>query len=286
MAIVLITGASSGIGAATAVTLARAGHTVIAAMRNPAGAGELQRIVAAEQLPVTMVPLDVNDDASVSDAFGKMLSQQGHIDVLVNNAGVGDSGAVEETPMSVFREVMETNFFGALRCIKSVLPVMRGRRGGCIVNITSMAGRVALAPQAAYCASKWAFEALSECLAQEMKAFNVRVAIIEPGVIATPIFGKTRPPPSDSPYPQVRRLRAMQEASRSEPTSPYVVGEQIRQIIEGDSWQLRYPVGPDARPFLAWRASKTDEDIINGAAASDAEYAARIKRDFGLDLTL
>lgn len=286
MAIVMITGANSGIGLATAVTLARGKHTVIATMRDVGNAGELQKIVSAEKLSVTVVPLNVDDDSSVSYAFSKVLAENGRIDVLVNNAGVSGSGSVEELPMTVFREVMETNFFGALRCIKAVIPNMRERRHGSIVNVTSVAGRVALAPQAAYAASKWAFEALSECLAQEMKAFNIRVAIIEPGVIATPIFTKTRPAPEDSPYPHLRRLRALFKASLIKPTSPYVVGEQIRQIIEGDSWQLRYPVGPDALPLLTWRASKTDEEIVSRGGANDAEYIANIKRDFGLDVAL
>jgi len=286
MAIVMITGANSGIGLATAVTLARGKHTVIATMRDVGSAGELQKIVSAEKLSLTVVPLNVDDDSSVSYAFRKVLAENGRIDVLVNNAGVSGSGSVEELPMAVFREVMETNFFGALRCIKAVIPNMRERRHGSIVNVTSIAGRVALAPQAAYAASKWAFEALSECLAQEMKAFNIRVAIIEPGVIATPIFTKTRPAPEDSPYPHLRRLRALFKASLTKPTSPYVVGEQIRQIIEGDSWQLRYPVGPDALPLLTWRASKTDEEIVSRGGANDAEYIANIKRDFGLDVAL
>jgi len=286
MAIVMITGANSGIGLATAVTLARGKHTVIATMRDVGNAGELQKIVSAEKLSVTVVPLNVDDDSSVSYAFSKVLAENGRIDVLVNNAGVSGLGSVEELPMTVFREVMETNFFGALRCIKAVIPNMRERRHGSIVNVTSVAGRVALAPQAAYAASKWAFEALSECLAQEMKAFNIRVAIIEPGVIATPIFTKTRPAPEDSPYPHLRRLRALFKASLIKPTSPYVVGEQIRQIIEGDSWQLRYPVGPDALPLLTWRASKTDEEIVSRGGANDAEYIANIKRDFGLDVAL
>jgi NAD(P)-dependent dehydrogenase (short-subunit alcohol dehydrogenase family) len=145
---------------------------------------------------------------------------------------------------------------------------------------------VALAPHASYAASKWAFEALSECLAQEMKAFNVRVAIIEPGVIATPILAKAPPVPGDSPYPQARRLSAFLAASLTKPTSAYVVGEQIRQIVEGDNWQLRYPVGPDAAPFLKWRASLTDEEVVNNSGASDAEYKARVKQVFGLDLKL
>ena len=201
MAIALVTGTSTGIGLATAVTLARAGHNVIATMRNPEGANELKKLIAEGKLPVTIAELDVDNDASVEDAIKKVLAEHGRIDVLVNNAGVGGGGAVEETSLAKFREVMETNYFGALRCIKAVIPGMRERRQGCIVNVTSIAGRMALAPAAAYSASKFALEALSECLAQEMKAFNVRVAIIEPGVIATPIFSKAKPAPENSPYP-------------------------------------------------------------------------------------
>ena len=216
MAIALVTGTSSGIGLATAVTLARGGHTVIATMRNPESAGELQKIVTAEKLPVTVAALNVDDDASVERAFGKVLADHGRLDVLVNNAGIGGGGSVEESSTLRFREVMETNFFGALRCIKAVVPGMRQRRQGCIVNVTSIAGRMALAPAAAYSASKFALEALSECLAQEMKAFNVRVAVVEPGVIATPIFSKAAPVPDGSPYPHYRRQKAFVRAAADE----------------------------------------------------------------------
>jgi NAD(P)-dependent dehydrogenase (short-subunit alcohol dehydrogenase family) len=286
MAIALITGTSSGIGLATAVSLARRGHKVIATMRNLEGATELQKIISTEQLPITVADLDVNDDASVERSIGRALAENGRIDVLVNNAGVGLGGSVEELPLDVFREVMETNYFGPLRCIKAVLPSMRERRHGCIVNVTSIAGRIALPPQAAYAASKWALEALSECLAQEMRAFNVRVAIVEPGVIATPIFSKARPLPADSPYPHSRRQRALFAASLAQPTSPYVVGEKICQIVDSDSWQLRYPVGPDAEPLLKWRASKTDEEIVQLGGASDEEYKMIAKREFGLDVNI
>jgi len=286
MAIALITGTSSGIGLATAVTLARGGHKVIATMRNLDGSEELKKIVAVEKLPLTIMALNVDDDASVNSVCSKVILDNGRIDVLVNNAGIGGGGSIDEMPLERFREVMETNFFGSLRCIKAVIPGMRERRHGCIVNVASISGRIALAPQAAYAASKWAFEALSECLAQEMKAFNVRVAIIEPGVIATPIFGKARASPKDSPYPHARRQTALFTASLATPTSPYVVGEQIRQIVDGDSWQLRYPVGPDAVPFLKWRASKTDEEVINLGGASDEEYKNLVKQEFGLDVKL
>jgi NAD(P)-dependent dehydrogenase (short-subunit alcohol dehydrogenase family) len=286
MAIALITGTSSGIGLATAVSLARGGHKVIATMRNLQRATELQKIISTEQLPITVADLDVNDDASVERSIARALAENGRIDVLVNNAGVGLGGSVEELPLDVFREVMETNYFGPLRCIKAVLPSMRERRHGCIVNVTSISGRIALPPQAAYAASKWALEAMSECLAQEMRAFNVRVAIVEPGVIATPIFSKARPLPTDSPYPHARRQRALIAASLAQPTSPYVVGEKICQIVDSDSWQLRYPVGPDAEPVLKWRASKTDEEIVQLGGASDEEYKMIAKREFGLDVNI
>jgi len=271
---------------ATAVTLARGGHKVIATMRNLVGATDLEKIINEEKLPITVISLDVDDDASVDGTISKILSEHGRIDVLVNNAGVGGGGSVEEVSIARFREVMETNFFGGLRCIKAVLPAMRERRQGCIVNVTSISGRMALAPQAAYSASKFAFEALSECLAQEMKAFNIRVVIIEPGVIATPIFSKATPAPANSPYPHARRLRALFAASLTKPTSPYVVGEQIREVVDGDSWQLRYLVGPDAAPFLKWRSSKTDEEMVVLGGVEDDEYKLMVKREFGLDINL
>jgi hypothetical protein len=112
------------------------------------------------------------------------------------------------------------------------------------------------------------------------------VAIVEPGVIATPIFGKGRPFPADSPYPHGRRLLALFAASLAKPTPPSVVGELIRDIVDGDSWQLRYPAGPDAASRLKSRASKTDEEVILEAAQSDDEFVARIKRETGLDLAL
>jgi NAD(P)-dependent dehydrogenase (short-subunit alcohol dehydrogenase family) len=286
MAIALVTGTSSGIGLATAVALARAGHTVAATMRNLDGGAEISKIAAEEKLPIHLSALNVDDDSSVREAFAKVVAQHGPIDVLVNNAGVPGGGAVEETPLNEFRRVMETNFFGGLRCVKAVIASMRERRQGTIVNVTSIGGRIASAPMASYAASKWAFEAVSECLAQEMRAFNVRVAIVEPGVIATSIFGKGRPFPANSPYPHGRRLLALFAAVLAKPTPPSVVGELIRDIVDSDSWQLRYPAGPDAVPVLKRRASKTDEEVILEAAQSDDEFVARIKRETGLDLTL
>ena len=130
MSIALITGCSTGIGFATAVAMARAGHEVVAAMRNPDGAPELAEFSAAEKLPVSVVRLDVDSDESVRRGIEEVLATRGRIDVLVNNAGIGGEGPVEEVEIGVFRKVMETNFFGALRCTQAVLPGMRQQRSG------------------------------------------------------------------------------------------------------------------------------------------------------------
>jgi len=286
MGLALVTGTSTGIGLATAVALARAGHTVAATMRNLKGAAEIEKIAAAESLPIFVSQLDIDDDASVAQGVAAIVASHGPVDILVNNAGIPGGHSVEETPLEVFRGVMETNFFGGIRCIQAVVGGMRERRAGTIVNVTSVAGRVANAPMSAYAASKWAFEALSEVLAQEVRAFNIRVAIVEPGVIATPIFGKGTPPAPNSPYPHGRRLGALFAAALSNPTPPEVVANQIVEIVNGDSWRLRYPVGPGAAEFIEARARKPDEQVIAEAADSDEEFKARVKRERGLDIHL
>jgi NAD(P)-dependent dehydrogenase (short-subunit alcohol dehydrogenase family) len=140
-------------------------------MRNPkTGDVELRAIAEREHLPLHVAALDVDSDESVRNVFAKILAEAGRIDVLVNNAGISGIGPVEENPIAAFRATMETNYFGALRCIQAVLPGMRERRSGCIVNVTSVAGRLSVAPQAAYSSSKFALEAASESLAQEVKA--------------------------------------------------------------------------------------------------------------------
>jgi len=285
MAIALITGTSTGIGFATALALGRAGHQVYAAMRNPESAPELQTLAAKESLPIRILRIDVDNDGSVKEAVRQVLTEHQRIDVLVNNAGVSFMGPIEELPLSVFRQTMETNFFGALRCIQAVVPHMRGQRGGTIINITSVAGRIATASQGSYAASKFALEALSEALAQEVKAFNIRVAIVEPGVIHTQIFGKHRTVPADTRYPHERRLGALFTASLTNPVPPAVVGEQVRDIVENGSWQLRYPVGPDALPFLQSRASMSDEDWVAFWSIPDDEtWCNTVKQSFGLDV--
>jgi NAD(P)-dependent dehydrogenase (short-subunit alcohol dehydrogenase family) len=282
MASILITGASKGIGMATALILARAGHTIYATMRSPDRYPELSEIAARERLPIQIFTMDVDSDDSVKKIAGTILAASRSIDVLVNNAGIESRGSVEELDLSVFRQVMETNYFGAIRAIQAFLPGMRERRSGLIVNVTSIAGKISTSPFAPYSASKYALEALSETLAQEVKAFNVRVAIVEPGIIDTPMargVAKVNP----SIYPQSRRITGLFLASLENPTPSALVGEKIREIIESGTWTLRHPVGPDAIPFLQWRNSMTDEEWVDWAAADDDTWYASVKRDFGLD---
>jgi len=286
MALALVTGTGSGIGLATAVALARAGHTVVATMRNLDGGAEIRKIAAPEKLPIHLAALDVDNDDSVRDGFAKVVAEHGPIDVLVNNAGIPGGGVVEETTIDRFRQVMETNFFGALRCIKAVIPDMRERRHGTIVNVSSVAGRVALASHSSYAASKWALEAVSESLAQELRLFDVRVVIVEPGVIATPISTRAPAPAGESLYPFRKRLMATFAASRAKPIPPSVVGDAIRDIVASDSLQLRYLVGPDADLWIKARANKTDEQVVLQGNETDAEFAQRMKRELGIDVRL
>lgn len=283
MASVLITGTSSGIGLAMALELGRAGHRVYATMRNPSRTPELAKQATGEGLPVSIHTMDVDSDESVRGCFDSIQQHCEKIDVLVNNAGIERHGAIEELSMGDIRAIMETNYFGALRCIHQVLPGMRERGSGCIINVTSVAGKISSSPLGAYAASKFALEAASEALAQEMKPFGVRVAMVEPGIIDTPMaHAIEKPPPSR--YRQIANFSALFRASLQHPTSPLVVAAVIKDVIESGTWKLRHPAGPDAAPFLAWRAAMSDEEWI-GFNTLDAErFRERVKQDFGLEL--
>ena len=283
MATVLITGTSTGIGFATALAFGRAGHRVAATMRNPSRAPELANIAAEGNLPITVSAMDVDADASVTEAIGRIEREIGPIDVLVNNAGIERTGSVEELPLEDFRAVMETNYFGPIRCIQAVIPAMRRRRSGCIINVASIAGRIASSPFAPYTASKFALEALSEALAQEVKPFNVRVAIVEPGIIDTPMARHLGVVQSPSPYPHRRRFAALFTAALKNPTPPSLVADKVLEIATSGTWQLRHPVGPDAAPFIGWRQAMSDEAWVENGALDDDAWYARIKADFGVD---
>jgi len=283
MATVLITGCSTGIGYETALAFARGGHTVAATMRNPKRAPQLAEVAAREKLPITVFTMDVDDDASVTRGVATIVKALGPVDVLVNNAGIERSGTVEEMPLAEFRAVMETNYFGVIRCIQAVLPSMRQRRSGSIINIASISGHIANSPLAPYTASKHALEALSEALAQEVKQFDIHVAIVEPGIIDTAMAQRIATAGPPSPYRGQHRFAALFTAVLTAPVLPPLVAEKVLAIVDSGTWQLRHPVGPDAEPFLAWRKAMSDEDWINWGALDDDTWYDRVKADFGID---
>ena len=283
MASILITGTSKGIGLETAAALGRAGHRVFATMRNLERGAALKTTVEREKLPVSLLQMDVDSDESVASATSAVRAEIGSLDVLVNNAGIERSGSVEGLTMDDFKAAMETNYFGPLRTIRAWLPDMRRRQNGCIINITSVAGKISCSPLTPYAASKFALEALSEGLAQEMRPFNVRVAVVEPGIIDTGMARRIEHGPTDSHYPQVRRFSHLFAASLEHPTPPSIVAAKIRDIIESGTMALRHPVGPDAEGFLGWRASLTDDQWVEWGALPDDLWYERVKTDFGLD---
>jgi len=175
--IALITGCSSGIGYDLADRLTKAGYTVVATAR---------QIESLEKLNAAMkLTLDVTDELSINSALAETMKAYGRLDILVNNAGYGIGGSVEELPEKELRSMFEVNFFGAVKLMRAVSPLMRERKTGTIVNISSIAGKLPTVGGGGYCASKFALEGLSDAFRQELKPFGVRVILIEPGLIGT-----------------------------------------------------------------------------------------------------
>ena len=292
MSVILITGTSTGIGLTTALHFGRKGHQVYASMRNPEAAQEFTQVIADEKLPITLIKLDVNDDASVQQGVAEVLQKAGHIDVLVNNAGIGGSGPVEAVSIENAHKTFETNYFGVIRMVQAVLPNMRERKSGFIIMLSSIAGRAPFASHGHYAASKHALEAISEILAQEVRAFNIRVAIIEPGVILTSIFSKGRKSAKAQPNPiaehyvtHSRRLFTFFQTRLKNPTMSEVVAEAIEHAVTTDQPSLRYLVGDDARTILAGYQRTTDEERVEAARLiNDDEYYDLLYKWNGVDL--
>jgi len=282
MKTVLITGTSKGIGLETALTFGRAGYKVFATMRNPDATLDLKQTIKTEALDITISKMDVDSDASVKQCMDAILEKHGTLDVLVNNAGIERHGSVEEMPIADFEAVMNTNYLGVLRCTKAILPQMRQHKKGCIINVASVAGHISNSPLGAYAASKFALEAISEALAQEVKPFNIKVAIIEPGIINTEMATDISVDDT-SIYPHSKRQAGLFAASLKNPTPPTLVADKILEVAENNNWILRHPVGPDAEPFIAWRAAMTDEQWVDWNAASDDDWYKSVEQDFGLD---
>jgi NAD(P)-dependent dehydrogenase (short-subunit alcohol dehydrogenase family) len=250
-------------------------------MRNPEAASDLKKKIKNESLDITISKMDVDSDTSVKQCMDAIIQKHGSLDILVNNAGIERHGSIEEMTIDDFQAIINTNYLGVLRCTKAVLPQMRKNEKGCIINIASVAGHIANSPLGGYAASKHALEAISEALAQELKPFKVKVAIIEPGIINTQMASDIAVN-EESIYPHSKRFAGLFSASLKTPTPPSLVADKIFEVAENNNWILRHPVGPDAEPFIAWRASMSDEQWVDWNATNDEEWYKSVEQDFGL----
>lgn len=264
--VAIVTGSSSGIGYETSLALARDGFYTFATVRNSKKAEKILQIAKKENLNIEIIELDVDDEKSISAAIEKIISKKQRIDVLVNNAGWGLFGSVEDVSMKDFRAQFETNFFGIISIIQKVAPVMRKQGSGIIVNVSSVAGRIGFPGSPAYISSKFALEGLSESLRYELGQFGVKTIIIEPGVIKTNFFSsmKIAEPKPDSPYKEITEKVIMGIKMMAElGTPPSEVATTILHAIKEENPRPRYIVGNDAQMFLEAKKTKTDAEFEN-----------------------
>jgi NAD(P)-dependent dehydrogenase (short-subunit alcohol dehydrogenase family) len=268
----LVTGASSGIGEATALKLQGLGYTVYGAARR---ADRMQELAAEGIRPLAM---DVTDEASMSAGIAQIIADTSRIDVLVNNAGYGSYGALEDVPIDEGRRQFEVNVFGAVRLAQLVLPHMRGQRSGTIVNVTSMGGKIYTPLGGWYHGTKFALEALSDCLRLEVKPFGIDVVVIEPGGIATEwgdiAADNVEETSGHGPYAAqadavARTLRSESGGNRNSP--PSVVAEAIGKAVTASTPKTRYAMGFGAKPLITARA-----------LLGDRQFDAVISRAIGL----
>lgn len=264
--VALVTGSSSGIGFETALALARENYFTYASMRNTSKAGKIQEIAKKENLNLTVIELDMDKEDSIKSAVKKIQEQKGRIDVLVNNAGYGLFGCLEDITMEELKAQFQTNFFGVVSLIQEIAPIMRKQGSGIIVNVSSVAGRIGFPGTPAYISSKFALEGLSECMRYELSPFGIKTIIIEPGVIQTNFFSsmKVAHGKPGSPYKEITEkvmngVKMMAEMG----TPPVEVAKTIMKSIKTAEPLPRYVVGSDASMFLEAKKMKTDLEFEN-----------------------
>jgi NAD(P)-dependent dehydrogenase (short-subunit alcohol dehydrogenase family) len=256
-----ITGASSGFGRALAQEIIAGGGRVVAAARNT---DALRDLVSLAPDRVLGVRLDVTRPDQIRAALAAALDRFGDIDVLVNNAGYSMVGALEETSDAELRTLMETMFFGAVTLTREVLPRMRERRSGTVVQVTSMGGLTTGAGFGAYCAAKHALEGLSECLAKEVAPFGVRVLIVEPGAFRTSLFGAAfrSQPPLAAYAPSVGPTRAFTANMHGEQAGdPVKAARAIAAAVAAGAPTLRLPLGADAVGAIRQKLAEVAADV-------------------------
>jgi NAD(P)-dependent dehydrogenase (short-subunit alcohol dehydrogenase family) len=275
--IALVTGSSSGIGFETALLLARNGIYTYATMRNLSKSEEILACTRKDNLQLETLRLDVTDEGSVSEAIDMIIDKKDRIDILVNNAGYSLLGPLELLHLDEIKEEFETNFFGIIRLIQCVLPIMRKQRYGKIINISSLAGRIGFPLSSAYGSSKFALEGLTESLGYEVQNFGIHVILIEPGVIKTNLVNNMKLGneimklqdrddnkiiDGDSPYAEIINKRISAFKPRYEKgSSPKIVAEKVLEAAISDNPKPRYLVGGDALKMIERRNNATDEEF-------------------------
>jgi NAD(P)-dependent dehydrogenase (short-subunit alcohol dehydrogenase family) len=264
--IAVVTGSSSGIGFETSLLLAKNGFRTYATVRNPDKAKALRDISDKGELPIHVVELDVDSDKSVKDAIDRIKDESGRIDVLVNNAGYALFGALEDLSMDEIKAQFETNLFGAIRVMKAVLPIMRKKQGGTIVNVSSIGGRISFPLSSAYHGTKFALEGVSESLRYETQPFGIKVVLIEPGVIGSNFLRNVKLAQMalepTSPYaPMVQTLQKASTRIYEQATPPEEVAKVILKAVTIDNPDLRYLVGNDAIQMIQARKGMSDQEF-------------------------
>ena len=258
--IALVTRSSSGIGFETSLALAREGYYTYATMRDTKKGNQIKEIAKKENLKLEVIELDVDKDETVQAAINKIMKERNRIDVIVNNAGYGLFGCLEDLSMDDLKAQFETNFFGVVRTLQAVIPIMRKQKSGTIVNVSSVAGRIGFPVSPAYISSKFALEGLSESMRYELSPFGINTIIIEPGVIKTNFMSSTKKSMKpDSVYKEITDKVIMGISMMAEMgTPPQEVAKTITKAIKSENPLPRYTVGNDAAMFLEAKKSKTD----------------------------
>jgi NAD(P)-dependent dehydrogenase (short-subunit alcohol dehydrogenase family) len=284
MKVVLITGCSTGIGLATATQFSNGDYQVIATARNPDSSEEL--IELGKKDNVLLKTLDVCDQESVDKLFDEL--NDFDVDVLVNNAGVGGSGSVENASMDFAKNLMETNYFGSLRMIQKVIPLMRSRRSGAIINVSSQAGRRPFALMSHYCATKYALNGLSESMAHELARFNIRVTLIEPGTVITPIFGKGNSIPEDEENYSIfqgRMIRQVTKGLTELGCGPEVIAKCMVDFVTTEDPKLHYLLASDAIDNVdVYQKYGPETWVADGEIPDDDEFFSVMKDRYGYEI--
>ena len=265
--VALVTGSSSGIGFETSLALARNGFYTFATMRNISKGEKIKELAKKENLPIEIIELDVDKENSVKNTINTIIEKKQRVDVLVNNAGWGLWGSVEDVSVNEFKAQFETNFFSVIRIIQEVAPIIREQKSGHIINISSIAGRIGFPISPAYISSKFALEGLSESLRFELMPFGVNVIIIEPGMIKTNFFepmklGK-KAENTDAYKNITEKVLSGVKMMAQMATDPKEVSNTIIQAIKEEKPLPRYIVGNDALMFLEAKKMKTDIEFEN-----------------------